>query len=161
MPTSLFLCRYDWHNREVKDIREGVLYPTRFALPQGSLLPLTLQDSVSCRGGAWTGRARENYGGAKADYEVAYITSLSGKLLFPEEEIRRIHELAGKIGFFPILWDQAVRTVYDVIDDDPQVLLILHDRISKIKRFSIDLVDVLGEACTTLISGRLYIIDGQ
>jgi hypothetical protein len=67
MPTSLFLCRYDWHNREVKDIREGVLYPTHSALPQGSLLPLTLQDSVSCRRGAWTGRARENYGGAKAD----------------------------------------------------------------------------------------------
>ena len=30
----------------VKDIREGVFYPTRFASPQGTLIPLTPQDSV-------------------------------------------------------------------------------------------------------------------
>jgi hypothetical protein len=39
-------CRYDWHDGKVKDIRAGVWYPTRFASPQGSLIPLTPQDFV-------------------------------------------------------------------------------------------------------------------
>ena len=34
-------CRYDWRDRQVKDIREGLLYQTPFASPQGSLIPLT------------------------------------------------------------------------------------------------------------------------
>jgi hypothetical protein len=34
-------CRYDWRDRHVKDIREGLLYQTQFASPQGSLIPLT------------------------------------------------------------------------------------------------------------------------
>lgn len=37
---------YDWQDGRVKDIREGVFYPTRFASPQGSLLPLIPQDCV-------------------------------------------------------------------------------------------------------------------
>jgi hypothetical protein len=41
-----YRCRYDWRDRKVKDIREGVFYPTRFASGQGTLLPLTPQDSV-------------------------------------------------------------------------------------------------------------------
>jgi hypothetical protein len=28
------------------EIREGILYPTRFASPQGSLIPLTPQESL-------------------------------------------------------------------------------------------------------------------
>jgi hypothetical protein len=39
-------CRYDWRDRKVKDIRAGVFYHTRFASPQGTLIPLTPQDSV-------------------------------------------------------------------------------------------------------------------
>jgi hypothetical protein len=39
-------CRYDWHDRRVKEIRQGVFHPTRFASPQGTLLPLTPQDSL-------------------------------------------------------------------------------------------------------------------
>jgi hypothetical protein len=39
-------CRYDWRDRKVKDIREGVFYPTPFTSPQGPLIPLTPQDSV-------------------------------------------------------------------------------------------------------------------
>ena len=39
-------CRYDWRDRHVKEIREGVFYPTRFASPQGRLIPLTPQDSL-------------------------------------------------------------------------------------------------------------------
>ena len=31
---------------QVKDIREGVFYPTRFASPQGTLIPLTPQESL-------------------------------------------------------------------------------------------------------------------
>src|SRR5438445_8467406 len=29
-------CHYDWREHKVKDIRDGVFYPTRFASPQGS-----------------------------------------------------------------------------------------------------------------------------
>jgi hypothetical protein len=39
-------CRYDWQDRKVKDIQEGRLYQTRFASPQGSLIPLTPQEFV-------------------------------------------------------------------------------------------------------------------
>jgi transposase InsO family protein len=39
-------CRYDWRTRKVTEIRDGVFYPTRFASPQGALLPLTPQESL-------------------------------------------------------------------------------------------------------------------
>jgi hypothetical protein len=39
-------CRYDWRDRKVKEIRQGVFYPTRFASPQGTLIPLTPQDAL-------------------------------------------------------------------------------------------------------------------
>ena len=41
-----YRCRYDWRDHKVKDIREGVLYPTRVASVQGALPPLTPQDAV-------------------------------------------------------------------------------------------------------------------
>jgi hypothetical protein len=39
-------CRYDWRDRRVKDVRPEVFHPTRFASPQGTLLPLTPRDSL-------------------------------------------------------------------------------------------------------------------
>lgn len=39
-------CRYDWRERKVKNIQDGVFYPTRFASPQGSLLPLNAQEAL-------------------------------------------------------------------------------------------------------------------
>jgi hypothetical protein len=39
-------CRYDWRQRQVTDIRDGVFYPTRFASPQGTLIPLSPQESL-------------------------------------------------------------------------------------------------------------------
>ena len=39
-------CRYDWRKQRVTDIRDGVFYPTRFASPQGALIPLTPQESL-------------------------------------------------------------------------------------------------------------------
>jgi hypothetical protein len=39
-------CRYDWQDRHVKEIRQGVFSHTRFASPQGTLMPLTSQDSL-------------------------------------------------------------------------------------------------------------------
>jgi hypothetical protein len=39
-------CRYDWREHKVKAIRDGVFYATRFASPQGSLVPLTPQESL-------------------------------------------------------------------------------------------------------------------
>ena len=37
---------YDWQDRRVKDVRQAAFHPTRFAPPQGTLLPLTPQDSL-------------------------------------------------------------------------------------------------------------------
>jgi transposase InsO family protein len=39
-------CRYDWRERKVKNIHDGVFYPTRFASPQGALLPLNPQEAL-------------------------------------------------------------------------------------------------------------------
>jgi hypothetical protein len=39
-----YRCRYDWRDRHVKDVREGVSHPTCFASPQAALIPLTLRD---------------------------------------------------------------------------------------------------------------------
>ena len=41
-----YYCRYDWRDRRVKDVRQAVFHPTRFTSPQGTLLPLTPQDSL-------------------------------------------------------------------------------------------------------------------
>ena len=38
--------RYDWRTHKVTEIRDGVFYPTRFASPQGALMPLTPQESL-------------------------------------------------------------------------------------------------------------------
>lgn len=96
--------------------------------------------------------------------DQAHLDTLRRRLTresyFPEDETRRIHELTAKLGFFPLLWSQAIRG-FEVIDDDPQVLLILHNRIRKMKRFCVDMGDVLGEAQATLISGRMNSIDRQ
>ena len=39
-------CKYDWREQKVIDIHDGVFYPTRFASPQGTLLPLNPQESL-------------------------------------------------------------------------------------------------------------------
>ncbi len=39
-------CRYDWQDRKVKEVRDGVFYATQFASPQGSLLSLNPQESL-------------------------------------------------------------------------------------------------------------------
>ena len=39
-------CRYNVRDHKVHDIRDGVFYPTRFASPQGSLIPLGPQESL-------------------------------------------------------------------------------------------------------------------
>jgi hypothetical protein len=39
-------CHYDWRDRQVTDIRAGVFQATRFASPQGRLIPLTPHDAV-------------------------------------------------------------------------------------------------------------------
>jgi ribosomal protein L31E len=93
--------------------------------------------------------------------QTAYVKRLSGEFSFPEEETRRIHELARRNGRFPVLWEQAVWSMCSIIDDDPQVLLVLHDRNRRIKRFCVDVGDVLGEAQTTLISAKMYAMDRQ
>jgi transposase InsO family protein len=41
-----YRCRYDWQDRKVKDIHGGMFYPTRFASSQGTLVPLTPQESL-------------------------------------------------------------------------------------------------------------------
>ena len=45
-----YRCRYDWRGRQVTASRDGVLYPTRFASPQGGLIPRHGRESlVVCR----------------------------------------------------------------------------------------------------------------
>jgi transposase InsO family protein len=39
-------CHYDGRMRKVTDIRDGIFYPTRFASPQGTLIPLTPQETL-------------------------------------------------------------------------------------------------------------------
>jgi hypothetical protein len=39
-------CHYDGRARKVTDIRDGVFYPTRFASPQGTLIPLTPPETL-------------------------------------------------------------------------------------------------------------------
>ena len=39
-------CRYDWRDHKVKDIHDGVFYPTRFASPQGALLPFNPHEAL-------------------------------------------------------------------------------------------------------------------
>jgi hypothetical protein len=39
-------CSYDWQKHKVTDLRDGVFYATRFASPQGALIPLNLQESL-------------------------------------------------------------------------------------------------------------------
>jgi hypothetical protein len=39
-------CRYDWRTRKVTELRNGVFYLTRFASPQGTLIPLNPQKSL-------------------------------------------------------------------------------------------------------------------
>jgi transposase InsO family protein len=41
-----YRCHYDWRDHKVKNIREGLFYPTRFASPQGTLIPLAPQGSM-------------------------------------------------------------------------------------------------------------------
>jgi hypothetical protein len=41
-----YRCHYGRRDRKVVDIRAGVFYPTRFASPQPSLIPLTPQESL-------------------------------------------------------------------------------------------------------------------
>jgi hypothetical protein len=41
-----YCCRYDWRGRKVRDIHDGVFYPTRFASSQGTLIPLNPQESL-------------------------------------------------------------------------------------------------------------------
>jgi hypothetical protein len=39
-------CRYDGRTQKVHDIRDGVVYPTRFLSPQGTLIPLNAREAV-------------------------------------------------------------------------------------------------------------------
>ena len=39
-------CHYDLRHGTVTDIRDGSFYPTRFASPQGALIPLNPQESL-------------------------------------------------------------------------------------------------------------------
>jgi Integrase core domain len=39
-------CRYELRRPKVTELRDGIFYPTRFASPQGALLPLTPRESL-------------------------------------------------------------------------------------------------------------------
>nr|MDQ3829706.1 hypothetical protein [Candidatus Tectomicrobia bacterium] len=55
-------CRYDWRKCQVADIRDGVFYTTRFASPQGALIPLNPQELlVVYRSQALRRQARQSF----------------------------------------------------------------------------------------------------
>jgi transposase len=55
-------CRYDWREQKVTAIRDGVFYSTRFASPQGTLIPLNPQESlVVYRHRSLRGPARKSF----------------------------------------------------------------------------------------------------
>jgi putative transposase len=55
-------CRYDWREQKVTAIRDGVFYSTRFASPQGTLIPLNPQESlVVYRPRSLRGPARKSF----------------------------------------------------------------------------------------------------
>src|SRR6266568_861665 len=39
-------CHYDWRTHNVMEIRDGVFYPTRFASPQGTFIPLNPYEAL-------------------------------------------------------------------------------------------------------------------
>ena len=41
-----YRCYYDWRNRHVTNIRDGVFYRTRYASSQGVLIPIIPQESL-------------------------------------------------------------------------------------------------------------------
>jgi hypothetical protein len=41
-----YRCQYDWRTRQVKDIQDGVFYPTRYASSQGVLIPFNPRESL-------------------------------------------------------------------------------------------------------------------
>ena len=41
-----YRCHYEWRTRQVKDIRDGVFHPTRYASSQGALIPFNPQESL-------------------------------------------------------------------------------------------------------------------
>ena len=43
---QLYCCRYDWRERKVYDIHDGVFDSTRFASAQGTLIPLNPQEAL-------------------------------------------------------------------------------------------------------------------
>jgi len=55
---AAYQCHYDWRDHKVKDIHDGVFFSTRFASPQGALIPLTPHESLIVYRPQPTGRLR-------------------------------------------------------------------------------------------------------
>jgi hypothetical protein len=43
---AAYHCHYEWRTRKVTGLRDGVFYPTRFASPQGTLIPFNPHESL-------------------------------------------------------------------------------------------------------------------
>jgi NAD-dependent SIR2 family protein deacetylase len=78
---------------------------------------------------------------------------------FPDEETRRLLQVADETGRFVQIWQQQDQACRDVLDDHPIVRQIAFHRLKRMQRFAIDMGDVPGEMYTTLAIGRLYLID--
>jgi len=78
----------------------------------------------------------------------------------PQEESARIDQLAEEIGYLPVIWNQEIERHSMVIDEE-QDLMPIYRKYSRMRRHSIDIGDVLGEAMASLIIGRLFLLDQQ
>lgn len=72
----------------------------------------------------------------------------------------RIEGIAATIGFLPVVWQQEIMRHEDVIDEDAP-LAPVHRRLSRMRRYSVDVGDVRAEALLCVQIGRLFLLDQQ
>jgi hypothetical protein len=80
---------------------------------------------------------------------------------FSDVQLRRVHWLALESGLLTDVWRMALFSQQDVLDDNPATLSKSCRAMLRLQRYFVDLGDVDGEARTTLILGRLYLMGAE
>lgn len=78
----------------------------------------------------------------------------------PTDASRRIDELANDLGYLPVIWQQELLRHTHFIDEHGDIVG-LGRRLMRMRRHSVDVGDVLGEAISGLQLGRVYLLDQQ
>jgi hypothetical protein len=85
---------------------------------------------------------------------------------FPIAGLRRIHELVRVTGYFPKVWEIGLAPLCRAIEiglneGEPSDGAEQYEALRKVRRFSVDLGDVRGEAKATLALGELHLSYGE